>query len=212
MVRLVALAAISALTVPAALLLLSSNNAPRIAAERHGADPVPVVTIAQVVPPNDLREAMTRVAAVADAPFEGEERCLAQAVYFEARSEPLEGQLAVAQVVLNRVESAYWPDSICEVVFENDHRRHKCQFSFACDGLPDEPKNPRSWDTAKMISAVALHRMWGDVTETATHYHADYVAPYWKHVLDPTVQHGRHLFYREARARVGAVSQQQGGS
>jgi len=123
-------------------------------------------------------------------------------VYFEARSEPLEGQLAVAQVVLNRVRSSFWPNDICSVVFQNEHRRHGCQFSFACDGLSDNPHNPRPWKRSVLVAAVALHELWQDVTQSATHYHADYVAPAWGEVLYPTVRHGRHLFYRDTRRAI----------
>lgn len=149
--------------------------------------------------PVSLDEAMTRVMNQIPDRFEGEARCLAQAVYFEARSEPLEGQLAVAQVVLNRVESPLWPDGICAVVFQNEHRRHGCQFSFACDGLSDNPGNMRAWQLSKLVAAVALERLWQDMTQDATHYHADYVDPYWKDHMHPTARYGRHQFYLDDR-------------
>ncbi|GAB4576904.1 MAG: hypothetical protein Tsb008_22010 [Rhodothalassiaceae bacterium] len=123
--------------------------------------------------------------------------CLAQAVYFEARSEPLEGQIAVAQVVLNRVKSEYWPDSVCAVVFQNEHRRNGCQFSFACDGRSDRPYNMVAWDKARKIARLALQSKLPDITEQATHYHADYVAPDWQNRLEETAIYGRHRFYRE---------------
>lgn len=75
------------------------------------------------------------------ANLEPQTQCLAQAIYFEARSEPLEGQLAVGQVVMNRVESNAYPDTTCEVVFQNERMRHRCQFSFACDGKSDRPRD-----------------------------------------------------------------------
>ncbi len=124
--------------------------------------------------------------------------CLTQAIYFEARSEPLEGQLAVAQVVLNRVDSRRYPDSICGVVFQNEHWRNRCQFSFACDGLSDNAKNPVAWARALDIAAMALKNSYDDLTMKSTHYHATYVAPYWSGILKPTVTLGRHVFYRES--------------
>jgi len=157
------------------------------------------VRVTRLEPPTTLKEAMARAGRLYLSDFNEEARCLAQAVYFEARSESLEGQLAVAQVVLNRMRSPFWPGSICQVVFENDHRRHACQFSFACDGLSDTPHNPLPWDRAKLIAAVALSGLWKDVTERATHYHADYVAPDWRHRFDVTATYGRHIFYRDAR-------------
>ncbi len=128
-----------------------------------------------------------------------DERCLAQAVYFEARSEPLAGQLAVAQVVLNRVRSPSWPDSVCAVVFQNERWRHRCQFSFACDGRSDRPREGRAWRIARMVARTALDRGWPDITRHATHYHADYVRPRWRARLVETARYGRHLFYRDAR-------------
>lgn len=127
-----------------------------------------------------------------------EEKCLAQAVYFEARSEPLEGQLAVAQVVLNRVLDSRYPTTICGVVFQGEAKRHKCQFSFACDGQSDAPRNQTAWTTAKHVSHVALQGYWDDLTADATHYHADYVMPYWGEILEARVQHGRHIFYSDS--------------
>jgi len=157
------------------------------------------VTVERLEPPQSLREAMIRADRTDRSQFGAQGGCLAQAVYFEARSESPEGQLAVAQVVLNRVSSPFWPDSICGVVFENDHRRHACQFSFACDGVSDQPQNPQAWKRAKRLAAVALSGLWKDVTDRATHYHADYVAPAWRNRFDMTVTFGRHIFYRDGR-------------
>lgn len=126
-----------------------------------------------------------------------QETCLAQAVYFEARSEPLEGQLAVAQVILNRVSDKRFPDSICEVVFQNERLRHRCQFSFACDGRSDQPYDRRAWKVAKKIAVVALVGEWQDLSLQATHYHAEYVSPYWQARMHQTAQYGRHKFYRD---------------
>lgn len=197
--RLYALAALAALLVPAILPDRQVSHVGSQDAVRAGGGPVPQVTVARVIPPRSLEDALTRVADRAREAVDREEHCLAQAVYFEARSEPLEGQLAVAQVVLNRVQSPLWPNSICGVVFQNEQYRHRCQFSFACDGRSDNPHNPRAWRIARAVAAVAVEGLWEDVTETSTHYHADYVAPYWKEILRPTVQHGRHVFYRDIR-------------
>lgn len=126
-----------------------------------------------------------------------EETCLAQAIYFEARSEPLEGQLAVAQVILNRVSDRRYPASVCEVVFQNERMRHRCQFSFACDGRSDQPGERRAWNIAKKIAIVATEAEWQDLSLRATHYHAEYVSPYWRARMDQTAQYGRHMFYRD---------------
>lgn len=122
--------------------------------------------------------------------------CLTQAIYFEARSEPVEGQLAVAQVVLNRVNDPRYPSTICDVVYQNEKLRYRCQFSFACDGLSETAYNPAAWDTALRISYLALSGRWEDITDQATHYHASYVNPSWSHNLMPTAHLGTHIFYR----------------
>ncbi len=124
-------------------------------------------------------------------------RCLAQAVYFEARSEPFEGQVAVAYVVLNRVADKRYPNSICKVVFQNEHWRNRCQFSFACDGLTDKPFERAAWVQARLVAGGAVSNRNSDVTSSSTHYHAKYVNPTWAQHLRPTLQIGKHIFYRE---------------
>lgn len=124
-------------------------------------------------------------------------KCLAQAVYFEARSEPFEGQVAVAYVVMNRVDKRHYPDSICGVVFQNEKKRHRCQFSFACDGLSDKPYEITAWATALQVASAVLANRHSDVTDQSTHYHAVYVNPYWAASMQPTLQVGDHIFYRE---------------
>jgi len=124
-------------------------------------------------------------------------KCLAQAVYFEARSEPFEGQVAVAYVILNRVKDRRYPNDICAVVFQNEKRRHLCQFSFACDGLSDNPYEMAAWTQSRRVAAGVLKNAMGDVTGRSTHYHADYVTPRWAKYLQPTIQVGSHIFYRE---------------
>ncbi len=114
--------------------------------------------------------------------------CLALAIYFEARNQPIKGQLAVAHVVLNRVADRRWPDNVCDVVYQ-----HK-QFSFFSDGLSDRPDDKRSWNKAQVLAKVAM--LIGDSTGGATHYHADYVAPAWGLCLRPVMVIGQHMFFR----------------
>jgi spore germination cell wall hydrolase CwlJ-like protein len=108
------------------------------------------------------------------------ENCLARAIYFEARSESELGQIAVAKVVLNRVKDPEYPNTICGVVYQGSGRRNSCQFSFACDGLPDDVKSASSWAQAKRLAKKTIA---GDAKvaalTTATNYHADYVKPKW---------------------------------
>ena len=125
-----------------------------------------------------------------------EQMCLARAIYFEARSESEIGRLAVAQVILNRVKSPFYPDTICDVVYQNAGKHDACQFSFACDGESDNPRNGRAWRLSKSLASRA---MAGDgevqAIATATNYHADYVQPKWSGAMTRLVQIGRHIFY-----------------
>lgn len=125
------------------------------------------------------------------------ERCLANAVYFEARSEPVRGQIAVAQVVLNRAFSGYYPSDICGVVYQGANRHLSCQFTFACDGIPDIVTDAESWDRAKRIARAALDgKLWLNEIGKATHYHALYVNPYWVRSMRRLHRIGLHSFYR----------------
>lgn len=126
-----------------------------------------------------------------------EQRCLAEAVYFEARSEPAEGQAAVAQVVLNRVKSGLYPSSICGVVYQNRHRHLACQFTFACEGKALRIGESESWERAKRVASAVLEgRTYLTDVGGATHYHANYVRPYWARRLKKMDVIGRHIFYK----------------
>ena len=123
--------------------------------------------------------------------------CLALNVYHEARSESMAGQYAVAQVVINRVHSDSFPDTICGVVKQGYHKgRHRCQFSWHCDGKSDKPRNSVSWATSVVVANNVMRNRVPDITNGATHYHANYVNPYWAKHLDKTVTIGTHLFYK----------------
>jgi hypothetical protein len=126
-----------------------------------------------------------------------ERRCLAEAVYFESRSEPEAGQAAVAQVVLNRVQSGLYPASICGVVYQNRHHYKACQFSFACEGKSLRITEQESWATAVRIANEVMdgHTYISDVGRS-THYHATYVKPRWARALTRMDMIGRHIFYR----------------
>jgi spore germination cell wall hydrolase CwlJ-like protein len=125
------------------------------------------------------------------------EKCLADAVYFEARGESIRGQMAVAQVVMNRVFSGYYPNNICGVVYQNAHRRFRCQFTFACDGLPERVDEPVAWERATHIARDALDgRFWLDDVGKATHYHARWVHPWWVREMRRLDRIGVHTFYR----------------
>ena len=125
------------------------------------------------------------------------EKCLANAVYFESRSEPVRGQIAVAQVVMNRAFSGYYPNDVCGVVYQNAHRHLACQFTFACDGIPDTVTDQESWERAKRIARETLDgKLWLPEVAKATHYHASYVNPYWVRAMHRNAKIGLHTFYR----------------
>jgi spore germination cell wall hydrolase CwlJ-like protein len=126
-----------------------------------------------------------------------ERRCLAQAIYFEARGEPPGGQAAVAGVILARTRDERYPSSICRVVYQNAQRRNACQFSFACDGVRDSIMEPRAWQRAKRIANHVLGGRWPlHHIRGATHYHATYVSPGWAPKMKRLAKIGRHVFYR----------------
>jgi len=123
--------------------------------------------------------------------------CLAQAIYFEAGFEPLAGQRAIAQVVLNRVRDSNFPDSICEVVYQGWARKTGCQFTFVCDGsLTRRPPAEDQWAHAWSVASAAVSGHVLPEVGTATHYHTDYVDPYWAPTLVEISKVGQHIFYK----------------
>jgi len=125
------------------------------------------------------------------------ERCLAEAIYFEARGEPALGQIAVAQVILNRAFSGRYPNTVCGVVYQNSHRHLACQFTFACDGVRDVVREPDMWERARKIAAEMLDgKLWLPEVGKATHYHARYVHPGWVREMKKMYKLGVHIFYR----------------
>jgi spore germination cell wall hydrolase CwlJ-like protein len=137
------------------------------------------------------------------------EKCLADAIYFEARGEPVRGQMAVAQVVINRVFSGYYPNNVCGVVYQNAHRhrRLRCQFTFACDGIPERINEPQAWERAKRIARDALDgNFWLNDVGKATHYHARWVHPWWVREMRRLDRIGVHTFYRPRKWGDGAGS------
>jgi hypothetical protein len=122
--------------------------------------------------------------------------CLTSAIYYEAGQEPLDGQQAVAQVVLNRVRHPAFPASVCGVVYQGATRTTGCQFTFTCDGSLARAPVPALWNRAREVAKAALAGSVQPSVGNATHYHANYVAPYWAPTLAKTAAIGAHLFYR----------------
>jgi spore germination cell wall hydrolase CwlJ-like protein len=135
---------------------------------------------------------------LAGEPLAHAEKCLSEAIYFEARGEPLEGQEAVAQVVMNRVFSGYYPHDVCGVVFQNKYHHLACQFTFACEGKDlSQIDEPDMWQQAKDIAKNMLDgKIWLADIGHATHYHAYWVHPSWVHEMVRLYKLGVHTFYR----------------
>ncbi|MGJ5179983.1 cell wall hydrolase [Bradyrhizobium oligotrophicum] len=128
------------------------------------------------------------------------EKCLAEAVYFEARGEAVRGQIAVAQVVLNRAFSGYYPTTVCGVVYQNKYRHFACQFTFACDNNADVIREPEMWDRARKIAKAMLDGLiWLPEVGKSTHYHAYWVRPSWVAEMKRMYKFGVHTFYRPKR-------------
>lgn len=128
-----------------------------------------------------------------------EVKCLATAIYFEARGEPEKGQIAVAQVVLNRLKNPAYPKTVCGVVYQNKDRRNQCQFSFACDGIPDRITEPDVWDQSLALARRVLNdeqAMFLPDVGASTHYHAVYVRPDWARTMHKMEKIGGHIFYK----------------
>ncbi|MEZ5889241.1 MAG: cell wall hydrolase [Xanthobacteraceae bacterium] len=125
------------------------------------------------------------------------QKCLTEAIYFESRGEPERGQIAVAQVVMNRVFSPYYPNTVCGVVYQNADRKLSCQFTFACDGIPDRVKEPDAYERAQRLAAETLDgKHWLPEVGKATHYHARWVRPRWVREMHKLDRIGVHTFYR----------------
>jgi spore germination cell wall hydrolase CwlJ-like protein len=124
--------------------------------------------------------------------------CLTSAIYYEAAQEPTDGQRAVAQVILNRVRHPAFPNSVCGVVYEGSTRSTGCQFTFTCDGSMAYAPIPALWNRSRKVAEAALNGHVHAPVGYATHYHANYVVPYWASSLVKTDVEGAHIFYRWA--------------
>ncbi|MDW3222878.1 MAG: cell wall hydrolase [Paracoccaceae bacterium] len=131
------------------------------------------------------------------SPQGGDEwRCLAEALYFEARGETVKGQFAVAEVILNRVQSGRFPSSACGVIHQGTGKKYQCQFTYTCDGQKEIIAEPRAFERVSKVARAALDGVAPDLTEGATHYHTTAVKPRWSKVYTKTAAIGVHVFYR----------------
>ena len=201
---------------PASVSRLDQGATPRVpraialgSSTPYAADQTPVRVLASAVAPRQSvatanvtsvpRDSERRdyLALIPPEKMESEKLCLAQAIYFEARSEPEAGRAAVAQVILNRMTSGHYPTSICGVVFQNQQNYHACQFSFTCEGRALRVRDPEAWAQANRVADDVLGgKTWVADVGASTHYHADYVRPRWARSLTKMDVIGKHIFYR----------------
>jgi cell wall hydrolase len=210
----------SALLAAVALVVLTGNSDATTLLPRFATQLEPVVAAGPPKPlPDQIRDLAPETALLVNAdipiaggpnpsalPFvfgksSGETRaraleCLTSAIYYEAAQEPTDGQRAVAQVVLNRVRHPAFPNSVCGVVYEGSTRATGCQFTFTCDGSMRYAPVPALWNRARKVAEAALSGSVFAPAGYATHYHADYVVPYWASSLTKTAVEGAHIFYR----------------
>ena len=190
--------------VPTAGLQVAAAPAAVSAPERPLVKPVAVPEWAQLepgMPYKILERAIAPATPFAAGPQAEEDYarsldCLAQAIFYEARSESEDGQRAVAQVVLNRVRHPAFPNSICGVVYQGAKLRTGCQFTFTCDASLAYRAAGSAWDGARSVDAEAMSGQVYDPVETATHYHTTAILPYWASSLTRQAVVGAHIFYR----------------
>ncbi|HRP11598.1 MAG TPA: cell wall hydrolase [Terricaulis sp.] len=137
-----------------------------------------------------------------------EHNCLSQAIYYEARGETQRGQVAVAEVVMNRTRSSAYPNTICEVVYQGHTRATGCQFTFTCDGSLRQRPRGRAWDRAQRTATAMMLGYHRPITQNATHYHTHEVNPVWNSGLVETTNIGSHVFYRFPNRAERATYQQ----
>jgi len=123
-------------------------------------------------------------------------RCLAEALYFEARGETVKGQFAVAEVILNRVKSERFPSTLCGVIKQGTGRKYQCQFTYTCDGHKEVIAEPKAFERVSKVARAAMDGVVNGLTEGATHYHTNAVRPAWARVYKRTAKIGVHIFYR----------------
>lgn len=131
-----------------------------------------------------------------EATGDKEFRCLAEALYFEARGESVRGQFAVAEVILNRVDSTRFPDTLCGVINQGTGKKYQCQFTYTCDGHKEVIHEKRAYERVSKVARAAIDGKSKEMTSGATHYHTKAVKPSWSRVYKETARIGVHIFYR----------------
>ena len=195
-------------TAGAANELLASRLGAILGQERQALSVVSDTRMAALttLPPADERGVDTQSGVVYDrdylaslAPVEGSDewQCLDEALYFEARGETVRGMFAVGEVILNRVDSGAYPDTLCRVINQGTGRKYACQFTFTCDGRAETIGEPRSWERVGKVAKLLMDGMPRALTGGATHYHTKAVNPSWAQRFPRTAAIGSHYFYRQ---------------
>lgn len=130
--------------------------------------------------------------------------CLAEALYFEARGETVKGQFAVAEVIMNRVKSAQFPNSLCSVINQGTGRRYQCQFTYTCDGHAEVIREKQAYVRVAKVARLVMDGASPNLTDGATYYHTTAVRPRWSRSFTKTTRIGVHLFYRDDRYRTAS--------
>ena len=188
--------------------VLASRLGAILGQERQALAVVPDTRMAALttLPPADERGVDTQSGVVYDREYlasldavEGGEEweCLAEALYFEARGETVRGMFAVGEVILNRVDSGAYPDTLCAVINQGTGRKYACQFTYTCDGRAETIGEPRSWERVGKVAKLLMDGMPRALTGGATHYHTKAVNPSWAQRFPRTAAIGSHYFYRQ---------------
>ncbi|MEL6839231.1 MAG: cell wall hydrolase [Pseudomonadota bacterium] len=188
--------------------LLASRLGAILGQERQALSVVPDTRMAMLtsLPPANERGVATQSGVVYDRAYlaslpvaDGGEQwaCLAEALYFEARGETVRGMFAVGEVILNRVDSSAYPDTLCAVINQGTGRKYACQFTYTCDGLAETIGEPRAWERVGKVAKLLMQGTPRALTGGATHYHTKAVNPSWAQRFPRTAAIGSHYFYRQ---------------
>jgi len=188
--------------------LLASRLGAILGQERQALSVVPDSRLSMLtsLPPAQERGVATTSGVVYDREFlavqpvadgGSEWQCLSEALYFEARGESVRGMFAVGEVIMNRVDSDAYPDTLCNVINQGTGRRYACQFTYTCDGKPENIGEPRSWERVGKVARILIDGAPRVLTGGATHYHTKAVNPSWAKRFPRTAEIGFHYFYRQ---------------
>jgi len=159
---------------------------------------VPAATVRKVpTSPSTMTYSNAFLASLPAADGNAQWRCLSEALYFEARGETAEGLFAVGEVIMNRVDSNAYPNSLCNVINQGTGRKYACQFTYTCDGLPEVINEKDAWRRVGKVARMLIDGAPRDLTQGATHYHTTAVSPSWAKRFPKVAQYGAHLFYRQ---------------